>query len=201
MKLYYYPLSPYCHKVMIALYEKAVPFTPVFLYPGDPDQRAQLQKLSPLVKVPLAILDNGWKLPESTTIVEYLDTHAGGPRLIPQDPDLARQTRFHDRLGDLYITESLGTIKREKDPERVAAARQRVDTILTGLDTHLANRPWVMGDDFTLADCSVLPALLHYGYPLARFEHVDAYVARGRERPSVARVRREVEAFAAKAAS
>lgn len=201
MKLYYYPLSPYCHKVMIALDEKAVSYTPVLLYPGDPEQRAQLAKLSPLVKVPLAILDNGWKLPESTTIVEWLETHAGGPSLIPADPDQARQTRFHDRLGDLYLTESLGTLKRETDPKRIAAAKERVESVLTGLNNHLANRTWVMGDAFTLADCSVIPPLLQYGYPLDRFEHVRAYVGRAVERPSVARVRREVEAFAAKAAS
>ena len=28
MKLYYYPLSTYCQKVLIALYEKSVGFTP-----------------------------------------------------------------------------------------------------------------------------------------------------------------------------
>lgn len=203
MKLYYYPLSPYCQKVLIALYEKAVPHTPVFLYPGDPEQRAQLKTLTPLCKVPLVVLDNGWKLPESTTIIEYLDTHTGGPRLIPEDPDLARQTRFHDRLGDLYITESFGTILRDGDASRVATARERLDTILTGLNTHLANRPWVMGESFTLADCSVIPALLQHrdAHPLAKFEHVTAYLARASERPSVARVRRELEAFAAKAAS
>ena len=60
-----------------------------------------------------------------------------------------------------------------------------------------------MGESFTLADCSVIPALLQHrdAHPLAKFEHVAAYLARARERPSVARVRREVEAFAAKAAS
>ena len=30
MKLYYYPLSTYCQKVLIALYEKSVDFTPDF---------------------------------------------------------------------------------------------------------------------------------------------------------------------------
>ncbi len=137
------------------------------------------------------------------TIIEYLDTHAGGPRLIPEDPDLARQTRFHDRLGDLYITESYGTIVRDPDASRVAKARERLDSILTGLNNHLANRAWVMGDAFTLADCSVIPALLQHrdAHPFARFEHVTAYAARASERPSVMRVRREAEAFAATAAS
>ncbi len=203
MKLYYYPLSTYSQKVLLAFHEKDVPFTAVVLYPGDPQQRAELQKLTPLGKVPLLVLDNGWKVPESTTIIEYLDTHAGGPRMIPADLDLARQTRFHDRLADLYVNEPYRTVAREPDPARVAAARERLDTMLGGLDNHLANRTWVMGDSFTLADCAMIPPLLQYGsaHPITRFEHVSAYFARAMERPSVMRVRREVEAFAAKAAS
>lgn len=204
MKLYYFPKSAYSHKVLIALYEKGVAFTPQVLYPGDPEQRAQLQKLSPLGKIPLMILDNGWKLPESTTIIEYLDTHCGGPRLIPEDPDLARQTRFHDRLADLYINESFGVITRDSDPERVAKARERLDTLLGGLNNHLSSkRPWVMGESFTLADCALIAPLLQYEgvHPLARFEHVTNYLSRAVERSSVKAVRREADAFAVKAAS
>jgi glutathione S-transferase len=203
MKLYYYPLSTYSQKVLIAFHEKAVPFTPVILYPGDPEQRAQLQKLTPLGKVPLLVLDNGWKVPESTTIVEYLETHASGPRLIPEDPDLARQTRFHDRLGDLYVNEPYRTVLRDPDKERVAQARERLDAMLGGLDNHLANRTWIMGDTFTLPDCALIPTLAQHGdaHPFTGFKHVSAYFGRAMERPSVVRVRREVEAFAAKAAS
>src|SRR5688572_18129698 len=100
MKLYYYPLSRYSQKVLLALYEKQVAFTPIVLYPGNPDERAELRKLTPLGKVPLLVLDDGWKIPESTIIIEYLDAHAKGARLIPEDRDLARQTRFHDRIAD-----------------------------------------------------------------------------------------------------
>lgn len=204
MKLYYYPLSAYCHKVLIALYEKGVEFSPQVLYPGDPAQRAELQKLTPIAKLPLVILDNGWKLPESTTIIEYLETHHGGPKLIPADPDLARQTRFHDRLADLYINESFFTITRDADQERVAKARERLDTILGGLDGHLSsNRTWVMGESFTLADCALIAPLLQYAdaHPVTKFANVTNYLRRAKERASVIRVRREVEAFAVKAAS
>ena len=204
MKLYYYPLSTYSQKVLIALYEKQVELTPIVLYPGDPSDRAKLAELTPIGKVPLLVLDSGWKLPESTTIIEYLDTHAGGPRLIPEDRDLARQTRFHDRLADLYINESLRTIVRESDAQdRVAKARERLDALYAGLDNHLASRAWVMGDTFTLADCALIPPLAVHGgaHPLARFKNVAAYFERALQRPSVVRVRREQEAFAARAAS
>lgn len=203
MKLYYFPRSTYSQKALIALHEKQVSFTPVVLYPGDANDRAELRKITPLTKVPVLVLDNGWKIPESTIIVEYIDAHASGPRLIPEDTNLARQTRFHDRIADLYVTDSLGTIARDPDPERVATARERLDSICTGIDAHLANRTWVMGDTFTLADCSLLPALIAHrsAHPFERFKHLSAYIDRGLERPSVMRVRREAEAYAAKAAS
>lgn len=204
MKLYYHPRSRYSQKVLIALYEKDMPFTPVMLYPGDPADRAELRTVTPIGKVPVLVLDDGWKIPESTIIVEYIDPRGRGPRLIPDDPDLARQTRFYDRVTDLYITESLGTLAREPEAaDRVARATERLESMLTGLDAHLARRPWIMGDSFTLADCSLVPALSNQRgvYPIERWQHVSAYLERALERPSVARVRREVDAHEARVAS
>ena len=204
MKLYYHPRSRYSQKVLIALHEKDLPFTPVMLYPGDPAERAELRKLTPIGKVPVLVLDDGWKIPESTIIVEYIDPRGRGPRLIPEDPDLARQTRFYDRVTDLYITESLGTLVREPDAaERVARAKDHLESMLTGFDAHLASRRWIMGDSFTLADCALVPALSNHPgvYPIDRWKHVAAYLERALERPSVARVRRELADHQARAAS
>jgi glutathione S-transferase len=204
MKLYYHPRSRYSQKALIALHEKDIPFTPVMLYPGDPADRVELRKLTPIGKVPVLVLDDGWKIPESTIIIEYIDLRGSGPRLIPEDPDLARQTRFYDRIIDLYITDPLGTLVREPDAaDRVAQAKDRLDSMLAGIDRHLANRQWIMGDSFTLADCALVPALSGQtgGYPIDKWKHVDAYLARALERPSVARVRREVEAYEARVAS
>lgn len=203
MKLYYYPRSTFSQKVLLALYEKQVAFTPIVLYPGDAADRAEINKLTPIGKLPILVLDNGWKIPESTIIIEYLDGQ-GGPRMIPEDRDLARQTRFHDRIADLYVTEPYYTIFREPNAtERVAAARSRLDAMFSGLDQHLANRTWVMGDSFTLADCALIPTLAAYGdlHPFKRFSNIASYFGRALERPSVVRVRREHEAYVVKAAS
>ena len=35
LKLYYHPLSSFCHKVLIAFYETGVPFEPIFVDLGD----------------------------------------------------------------------------------------------------------------------------------------------------------------------
>ena len=204
MKLYYFPRSTYCQKVLLAFYEKQVAFTPIVLYPGNAEDRAQLDKLSPISKLPVLVLDNGWKIPESTIIVEYIDAHAKGPRLIPEDTDLARQTRFHDRIADLYVTEPYRVIARGTEaPDVLAKARERLDALFAGIDQHLASRTWVMGDAFTLADCSLIPPLAAFrdSHPFDRFKHLSAYVSRALERPSVMRIRREHEQYALKAAS
>ena len=204
MKLYYHPRSRYSQKVLIALYEKDIPVTPIMLYPGDPADRAELRKLTPIGKVPVLVLDDGWKIPESTIIIEYLDSRGSGPRLIPEDRDAARQARFYDRVTDLYITESLGTLVHDASAaDRVARVKERLEGMFTGIDAHLAERRWLMGDSFTLADCALIPALANHRavYPIDKWKHIGAYLGRALERPSVARVMREVQAFEAKVAS
>lgn len=213
MKLYYFPRSMYSKKALLAFHEKQAAFTPVVVYPGDPQQRAELDKLTPLGKVPLLILDDGWKIPESTIIIEYLDTHvATGARLIPEDPDRARQTRFHDRITDLYVNDSLSKIffdgrkpEDKRDPDGVATARKRLDLLFGGFDENLSKRTWMMGDSFTMADCALVACLglareLH---PYDRWKHLTAYAHRAFERPSYAAMQAdaEVEVPGAKVAS
>jgi glutathione S-transferase len=207
MKLYYNPRSSYSQKVLIALHEKRAPFTPVVIDLTDAAGRAELAKISPLGKVPVLVLDDGWKVPESSIIIEYLETHVPGEaRLIPADPDLARQTRFHDRLADLYVNESMTKIffdslkpEGKRDPDGVAAAHQRLDAMFTGLDEHLGKRTWLMGDAFTMADCALIPPLAYCRtlHPFERWKHLTAYANRAVERPSVARVLQELTTYLA----
>src|SRR5262249_9393873 len=135
MKLYYFPLSGYSMKVLTALYEKDIAFTPVIVDLFDPAARAEFDAVSPFGKVPVAVLDNGHVVPESSIIVEYLDTHYDqGPRLLPVDRDLARQTRFQDRVADTYVMEQLVKIvtdgnkpEKDRDPSGVARAKTTLD--------------------------------------------------------------------------
>jgi glutathione S-transferase len=209
MKLYYFPRSSYSQKVLMALHEKAATFTPVIVDLPDPQARADYRAINPLGKVPLLVLDDGWKIPESSIIIEYLDSHLRtGARLIPDDRDLARQTRFHDRLADLYVNDSMTTIlfdsrkpEAQRNPDAVATARQRLDTVFTGLDAHLAARTWVMGDAFTMADCALAPSLAYCRtvFPFDRWKHLSAYAARVFERPSFLAVQAEAAPYQARA--
>jgi glutathione S-transferase len=105
LTLYYHPLSSFCWKVLIPLYENGVTFEPKLIDLGNEAARAELLAVWPIGKFPvLRDAKRDRVVPESSTIIEYLDQHYRGPvRLLPDDPDLARQTRLRDRFFDLYI--------------------------------------------------------------------------------------------------
>src|SRR5579863_3430351 len=101
--LFAHPLSSYCQKVLIALYENATPFTFRLLAHDDPATLAEWAALWPMKRMPL-LLDGGRPIPETTIIIEHLARHYPGPvRLIPDAPDAALEARFLDRFFDNYV--------------------------------------------------------------------------------------------------
>lgn len=208
MKLYYHPLSSYSQKVLIALYEKGVKCTTEIVNMMDPAAKAAYAKIHPLAKIPLLIRDDGWLIPESSIIVEFLDQHTPKPRLIPEEPDKARQARLLDRMIDLYCTDPSATIfldtlkpVSQSDPAVVVQARARLDVMYDFLAKQLEGKTWLMGETFTMADCAAAPTLnyLQKLHPFAQRASIVAYLERLTARPSFARVlseaRPHMEAF------
>jgi glutathione S-transferase len=167
MKLYYFPLSPFSQKALIALEEKGAQYETERVDLVDRTSRAEYEKLNPIGKVPfLRDEARDWKVPESSIIIEYVDRHcAGGTQLVPSDPDQARQARFYDRLFDLYITEPALKIffdgrrpADKRDPLGVEQAEKRLDKTYALLDGHMAKRQWVLGDAFSMGDIAAAPS-------------------------------------------
>ena len=206
MKLYYHPLSSYSQKVLMAFHEKGASFEPMIVNMMDPQGRADYAKVNPLGKLPILRDERAERtVPESSIIIEYIDRHCpGGTKLIPDDPDLARQVRFKDRMMDLYINDSMQKIffdsrrpEGKSDPHGVEQARKTLETALTLLDTDLGrgNKTWTMGDTFSMADCAAAPALgyCRMVHPFDKHKHLSAYASRLFERPSFAKVMKEAE--------
>src|ERR1043166_7311824 len=105
LTLHFHPLSSFCHKVLIALYENGTPFTPQLVDFSDAAQRAAFRALWPVGKFPVLRDDaRGETVPESSIIIEYLEQHyPGKTRLIPADGTRALATRAADRFYDLHI--------------------------------------------------------------------------------------------------
>ncbi len=203
LTLYYHPLSSFCWKALIALYEADVAFEARLVNLGDPADKAAFQKVWPLAKFPV-LTDGDTVVPESSVIIEYLarriPTAAG---LVPADPEAARPVILRDRLLDNTIHMPLQQVVAERlrpaghaDPWGVDRARA---VIQTGYDllAPMIGRPWAMGEAFTLADCSAFPALYYadYAVKLADRPGLAAYLERLKGRPSVARTLAEAEPY------
>jgi len=143
LKLYYHPLSSFCWKVLIALYENDTKFEPVLVDLSNGAERAAFLKLWPIGKFPvLQDETREWMVPESSIIVEYLAQHYPGRiRLVPDDADLARQVRMRDRFFDLNLQVPMQKITGDrrrpagqKDPFGVEQAGLRNGRKRNGLE-------------------------------------------------------------------
>jgi glutathione S-transferase len=198
LTLHEHPFAAYCWKPLIALYEREVPFERHFV--GGEEDRAELAKLWPPASIPV-LRDEaaGVTVPESTTIVEYLDGFGDASPLVPGDPAAARAARRWDRVIDGQVMTPMQKVvadalrpEERRDPFGVAEARAGLDATYELLDRELAERAWMAGESFTLADCAAAPAL-HYGYVVNRWDEdrlagLTRYFAALMARPSVARV-------------
>jgi glutathione S-transferase len=205
LKLYFHPLSSFCQKVLIALYENGTPFEPHIVNLFDEASSAAFKKIWPIGKFPVLRDDaRDRTIPESSIIIEYLQQHyPGKTRLVPADAELARQMRFYDRFFDLYVNVPMQKIVTDRlrpagknDSYGVEQAKGSLRTALGMIDQSMATKKWAMGEDFTMADCAAAPALffadkvMPFAYP-----NVAAYLARLMQRPSFARAAKEAQPY------
>lgn len=207
LTLYFHPLSSYCHKVLIALYDSGVPFTPRLTNLGDANDRAALAALWPMGKFPvLHDAARGSTLPESSIVIEYLARHfAAAAPLLPADAGTGLQVRLWDRVCDQYLQTPLQKIvgdrlrpQEARDARGVADARAVLRQAYALLDRQLQGRAWLAGDNFSMADCAAWPALFYAGIlepvPPATAALL-AYFERLLQRPSVQRTLREAQPY------
>jgi glutathione S-transferase len=192
LTLYFHPLSSFCHKALIALYELDIEFEKRIIDLGNAADRAELQALWPLGKFPVVRDHTRNKaVPESSVIIEYLDRQAN---LIPKDWEAALEVRLWDRFFDLHVQVPMQKIVAD----RINAAngdltreRAALTTAYGMLEHQLTGKTWVAGPTFSMADCAAAPALF-YASTLVPFadehRHLRAYFDRLVERPSVKRV-------------
>jgi len=207
LTLYYHPLSSFCMKVLIALYENGTPFTPQIVNFGDEAQAEALRKLWPIGKFPVLRDDaRDQTVPETSIIIEYLDRHhPGATQFIPEDADRALQIRLQDRFYDLYLQLPMQAIvgdrlrpADQKDPLGVAQAEARLTTAYGMIERDMASHAWAVDNEFSMADCAAAPALFYADkvLPLAdRYPNATAYLERLMQRSSFARVLEEAQPY------
>ena len=207
LALYGHPFSSYTQKVLIALYENVVPFEFREIGPDTPEHAAAWLARWPMAKFPM-LVDGERTIVEASIIIEYLHlVRPGRVPLIPEDPLAALDVRFLDRFFDLHVMDAmqvavdskLGRLPMNSDDGH-ALARERLERAYGWLESHLVDRVWVAGEDYTMADCAASPSLFYAdwvhqipeAYPVLR-----AYRARLLARPSFARAVDEARYFRA----
>lgn len=205
LTVYYHPLSSFCWKVLVALYETDTPFEPRLVNLGDPDERRAFEAVWPLAKFPVLRDEaRGRTIPESSVIIDYLaQVEPAAASLVPADPALALQARLLDRLIDSYIHLPLQRVvadrlrpEGQRDPFGVSQAKALIRSGY-GLVAPMIAGPWALGETFTMADCAAVPALFYADYAVSLAEQpllVD-YLDRLKARPSVARVLAEAQPY------
>jgi glutathione S-transferase len=163
MKLYSAPISPFAARVRIALHHKRVPCE-IIAPPASGLKGPEYLAINPMGKVPVLALDDGTCIPESETILEYLEDVHPQPSLMPADAVRRARMRTAIRVTDNYLTPPTTRLFSHLDPATrdasvVAQELAHVATALGFLAHYVGDRPYVVDDRLTLADCCVFPSL------------------------------------------
>lgn len=191
MKLYYSPgacsLSPH-----IVLHETGLQHEAILAS----TKSHQLQdgtdyySINPLGYVPFLVLDNGDALHEGPAIVQYLADLAPEKNLAPANGTMAR---YHLQEWLNFIATELhkgfGPLFNPSTPEDYKpAVRARVLDRLQWVDGELANKEFLMGDQFTVADAylfTVTGWAQFVGVDISALGNILAYRERVLARPAV----------------
>ncbi len=140
--------------------------------------------------VPVLVLDNGERLTESAAVLQYiadLKPESGlAPR--PGDADRYRLQDWLSFIGSEIHKAFLFPAFWYKDDGSLAKPRARIAQTLSVPSAHLAEREFLVGDRFTVADAHLTWALLLLrpaGVDIAQWPSLSAYLARMQTRPAV----------------
>ena len=206
IQLYSLP-TPNGVKVSIMLEEIGLPYEPHTINIGQNETwTPEFLSLNPNGKIPAIIDPDGpggvpFGLWESAAILVYLAEKTG--KLLPQDPRRRHETlqwvffqmaAIGPMFGQLgFFHKFAGREYEDKRPrDRYAAESKR---LLGVLETRLAGRAWLMDDEFTIADVSMLGWVRNlvgfYGagelVDYAALKEVPRWLERGLARPAVQR--------------
>lgn len=195
--LWHHPYSGYGQKASTAAYELGLAFELRVVDHTDEALMAEFRAVSPFGKMPALVDADGRAFYESSVVIEWMDRHAGGGRLIPADPEAALETRLVDRVIDHYVGGPMNRIVQERfrpagsrDPFGAEQDAQVLARAWDWLEERLSDgREWAAGESFTLADCAGAP-LTTYARRLVPFgdrPRLRAWHARLMARPAFIR--------------
>ena len=182
MKLLGHDGSPYVRKVRLVLEEKRIPYEYVHARSSEPG--SPVPDYNPLAKIPVLVTDAGKAVYDSPVIVDYIDSLAGAPRLIPADPEARVDVKRWEALGD-GVTDATVLVSHDYDKVQTPAwhekQRLKIQRGLAAMAGELGEREFCYGTGFTLADIAA-------GYALGYLDAALPQIAWREGHPALAKL-------------
>jgi glutathione S-transferase len=170
VKLFDSPVAPNPRRVRIFLAEKgiSVPMERVDLAKLE-QKTPEFAAINPLLRIPVLVLDNGEIITESIAICRYFEEIAPNPPLFGRNPlDKARVEMWQRRaelefffpvaLAFRHSHPAMVEMEKPRIAELVEPSRERAIKFAHFLDAELADRRFLVGDSFSVADITALVA-------------------------------------------
>ena len=191
MKLYYF--SGACSLASnIALREAGLPFELVRV-----DRRTRkaadgldFNEVNPKGYVPALTLDNGEVLTENVAVLQYIADRNPGAKLAPPAGTMERY-RLVEWLGFISseIHKNFSPLFRDETPEETKEHLRKVlSNRLDYLNGAIGNGPFLMGEQFTVADAYLFTVLgwsRQLNFDLGKWPQLQRYMERVGARPQV----------------
>lgn len=172
MRLYTAARAPNPKRVDMFLAEKGVSDIERVLVDLNASEHKQDGFLArnPLARVPVLELDDGRYLAESRAICTYLEALYPEPNLMGRDGEERAFIEMVDRQIEFYLFAriancirhthpGLAVLEQPQFPDFGASEGQKMREIARWLDGHLAVRPYVAGERFSIADITAFCAI------------------------------------------
>jgi len=163
--------APNPRRVRIFLAEKniEVPLEPLNISTLE-QHTDEFRALNPMQRVPVLILDDGTALSESVAICRYFEELNPEPPLMGTGPLGKAMVEMWNRRMELNLMAPIAASFRHlhpamqqmevpQVPEWGEANKAKVMTMLHWLNDELADRRFIAGDDYTIADITALVAV------------------------------------------
>lgn len=154
------------------------------------DDDGDFRGISPKGAVPVLVLDDGERLTESAAVLQYIAdlNPERGLAPPPGDPDRYRLQEWLSFIGAEIHKAFLFPTFWYKDDGSLAKPRARITQTLSVPSAHLADREFLVGDRFTVADAHLAWALLLLrpaGVDIAQWPSLSSYLERMQWRSAV----------------
>ena len=170
MKIYNSPVAPNPRRVRIFLAEKGVQVPLEDIDIGKAVNReAEFRKKNPLAGVPVLELEDGTCIAESVAICRYFEGLHPEPPLMGVDAKDRAVVEMWNRRMEFAVLQPIADAFRQRHeffkgrirqcPDYAELQKQNAEDSLKWLDTELANRKFIAGDRFTIADITAMVAI------------------------------------------